>query len=61
GVAGERGRIAPGQALDALLLDRDPSDPEIFLEPGVVTGVFRDGAPVVAHPRVAAALTGSAA
>jgi imidazolonepropionase-like amidohydrolase len=61
GVGGTHGRIAPGYAFDALLLDRDPSDPGLFLEPGAVTGVFRAGEPVVAHPRVADALAGASA
>lgn len=60
GVADRRGRIAPGQAFDALLLDRDPGDLSLFLERGAVSGVFRDGAPVVVHPRVAAAIGGRA-
>jgi imidazolonepropionase-like amidohydrolase len=49
GVAHERGRIAPGYLFDAVVLDADPGE----LTELVVSGVFRDGQPVVAHPRVA--------
>ncbi len=54
GVTGERGRIAPGLAFDAIVLDRDPSDLTVFAGPGAVTGVFKDGRAVVPHPRLAA-------
>ena len=56
GMADRRGRIAPGHIFDALLLDRDPGDLSCFLEPGTVTGVFRQGVAVVAHPRLDDAL-----
>lgn len=51
----DRGRIAIGQVFDAILLDDDPSDASVFLRPGVATGVFQAGRPVVAHPCLAAA------
>lgn len=53
GVDGEYGRIAPGYLFDAIVLDEDPGDLSVFLEPGAVTGVFKAGVPVVAHERVA--------
>jgi imidazolonepropionase-like amidohydrolase len=59
GVAGREGRIAPGFAFDALLLDADPGDLECFVDRDTVTGVFQRGATIVAHPRVAAAATAS--
>lgn len=46
-----RGRIAPGQIFDAILLDRDPGDLSIFREPDVVAGVFQGGAAVRPHRR----------
>jgi imidazolonepropionase-like amidohydrolase len=52
GVDGELGRIAPGYVFDAILLDQDPGDLSAFGRPGTVTGVFKAGAPVVAHERV---------
>jgi len=52
GVGDRRGAIAAGYALDAILLDDDPGDLSCFLSPGCVTGVFRLGAAVVAHPRL---------
>jgi imidazolonepropionase-like amidohydrolase len=48
GVADEYGRIAPGYVFDAIVLDDDPGD----LSALAVTGVFKAGAPVVAHPRL---------
>ncbi len=47
----DRGRIAPGQVFDAVLLDRDPGDPTIFEDPEVVTGVFQGGLAVRPHER----------
>ncbi|MFN8113080.1 MAG: amidohydrolase family protein [Solirubrobacterales bacterium] len=46
-----RGRIAPGYVFDAILLDRDPGELEIFRDPDVVTGVFQAGAAVRPHER----------
>lgn len=54
GVSDRYGRIAPGYAFDAILLDSEPSDLALFVRPGAVTGVFKGGEPVVAHPRLAA-------
>ncbi len=54
GVADRVGRIAPGLAFDALLLDGDPGDLAGFAEGTAITGVFHDGAAVVEHPRIAA-------
>ncbi len=48
----DRGRIAPGQVFDAILLDEDPSDLEVFNRPDGVTGVFQNGVPVKAHERL---------
>ena len=48
----DRGRIAPGQVFDAILLDEDPSDLEVFKSPEGVTGVFQGGAPVKPHERL---------
>jgi imidazolonepropionase-like amidohydrolase len=53
GVADEYGRIAPGYVFDAIVLDEDPGDLSVFLEPGAVTGVFKAGAAAVPHPRLA--------
>ena len=52
GVADEYGRIAPGYVFDAVVLDEDPGDLSVFLEPGAVTGVFKSGAAAVLHPRL---------
>jgi imidazolonepropionase-like amidohydrolase len=56
GVAADYGTIAPGKVLDAIVLDEDPGDLSLFTRRDAVTGVFKGGDPVVAHPRVAAAL-----
>jgi imidazolonepropionase-like amidohydrolase len=53
GVADEYGRIAPGYVFDAIVLEEDPGDLSVFLEPGAVTGVFKAGVPAVRHPRLA--------
>jgi imidazolonepropionase-like amidohydrolase len=55
GVAATEGRIAPGYAFDALLLDADPGDLSCFLDRDAVTGVFQRGAAIVEHRRVTAA------
>ena len=47
----DRGRIAPGQAFDAIVLDEDPSDLEVFNRPDGVTGVFQNGNAVKPHAR----------
>ena len=52
GVADDYGRLAPGYVFDAIVLDEDPGDLSAFREPGAVTGVFKDGAPAVRHPRL---------
>jgi imidazolonepropionase-like amidohydrolase len=52
GVADHRGRIAPGFVADLLVLDEDPGDLWAFGSPGTVTGVFKAGDTVVAHPRL---------
>ncbi len=51
GVANHLGRIAPGFAFDAVLLDEEPRDGACFKRPDVVTGVFRAGQAVVEHER----------
>lgn len=43
GVADRYGRLAPGYVFDAVVLDRDPSDPGIFRTPGAVREVFKAG------------------
>jgi imidazolonepropionase-like amidohydrolase len=53
GVSDRLGRLAPGFVFDAILLDEDPGDLSRFCRPGAVTGVFKCGVPVVAHPRIA--------
>jgi imidazolonepropionase-like amidohydrolase len=52
GVADRLGRIAPGYVFDAIVLDEDPGDLSLFAQPGAVTGVFKDGQPVLRHPRL---------
>lgn len=54
GAADSVGRIAPGLLFDAILLDADPGDLSCFHRPGAVTGVFKGGEAVVAHPRLRA-------
>lgn len=56
GLAGDYGRIEPGFVFDAIVLERDPGDLSCLAEPGVVTGVFQAGRPVLQHPRVAEAI-----
>lgn len=51
GLSNRYGKLEPGYCFDAIILDRDPSDPEIFLDSNSVTGVFKDGLPIVLHPR----------
>lgn len=53
GVGRDHGRIARGYVFDALLLDQDPSNLEVFAQPDAVTGVFKRGIPIVPHPRIA--------
>jgi len=52
GVADRYGRIAPGFVFDAMVLDKDPSDLE-FARQGSISGLFKSGAPVIWHPRMA--------
>jgi imidazolonepropionase-like amidohydrolase len=52
GVSDRLGRIAPGYLFDAILLDQDPGDLSLFAQPGGVTGVFKGGSTVLAHPRL---------
>jgi imidazolonepropionase-like amidohydrolase len=52
GVGDRTGRIAPGRAFDALLLDGDPGDLECFARTDAVTGVFQRGVPILPHPRL---------
>jgi imidazolonepropionase-like amidohydrolase len=52
GVADRLGRIAPGYVFDAILLDEEPGDLSLFSRPGAVTGVFKEGRPVLRHPRL---------
>jgi len=48
----DRGRIASGQIFDAILLDEDPSDLQVFKRTDAVTGVFQGGSPVKPHERL---------
>src|SRR5262249_43777712 len=52
GAADRYGRLAPGYVFDAIVLDEDPGDLEIFGRADGVTGVFKGGAPVKRHPRL---------
>jgi len=52
-IGSQVGRIAPGYHFDALLLDSDPGELTTLGSSGTVTGVFRNGVPVVVHPRLA--------
>ncbi|THJ75740.1 amidohydrolase family protein, partial [Candidatus Frankia alpina] len=61
GVGDRLGRIAVGYTFDAILLDEAPADLRLFEQPGAVSGVFLGGRPVLAHPRLPASMTGSAA
>src|SRR5262249_56985018 len=58
GVADRLGRIAPGYVFDAILLDEDPGELSLFARPGAVTGVFKNGHPVVRHPRLESVRSG---
>ena len=51
GVGSVTGRLRVGYRFDAVLLDTDPSDPEIFAVPESVTGVFAGGRAIRPHPR----------
>jgi imidazolonepropionase-like amidohydrolase len=51
--AEDRGAIASGKVFDAILLDTDPSDLEVFRRRDAVTGVFQAGRPVRSHERFA--------
>jgi imidazolonepropionase-like amidohydrolase len=53
GVADDYGTIALGKVFDAIILDEDPSDLSVFARAESVTGVFKGGVAVVAHPRLA--------
>lgn len=53
GVAQDYGRVAPGYVFDAIVLDEDPGDLTLFARSDCVKGVFKNGVPVVAHPRIA--------
>jgi imidazolonepropionase-like amidohydrolase len=61
GVGDRLGRIEAGYAFDAILLDEDPADLELFLRPDAVRGVFAAGRAVLAHPRLPAGLVPSGA
>jgi len=54
GVNDRFGRIAAGYVFDAIVLEQDPADLEVFASPGAVTGVWKGGVPVVDHPRFCA-------
>ena len=52
GVAQEYGRIAPGYVFDAIVLEQDPSDLQIFANRDSVKAVFKAGVLQTAHPRL---------
>jgi len=52
GVDDRLGRIEAGYVFDAIVLDEDPSDLEVFRRPDAVTGVFQAGRACVVHPRL---------
>jgi imidazolonepropionase-like amidohydrolase len=52
GVEDRRGRIAPGSIFDAIVLDHDPSDLQMFERSDAVTGVFQAGNARVVHERL---------
>jgi imidazolonepropionase-like amidohydrolase len=52
GVGHELGRIAPGYLFDAIVFDEELGDLSILGEPGSVTGVFKNGEPVLSHRRL---------
>jgi len=60
GVADRYGKIAPGYVFDAIVLDDDPGDLSVFLEPGAVSGVFKAGLPAVPHPRLSGSVRAEA-
>ena len=51
GVGHLTGRLRVGHRFDALVLDADPSDPQIFSRADSVGGVFAAGRPVRPHQR----------
>jgi imidazolonepropionase-like amidohydrolase len=53
GVGSDLGRIAPGYTFDAVLTDLPPTG-ETLRQRGAVKGVFKNGLPVLPHPRIAA-------
>jgi imidazolonepropionase-like amidohydrolase len=52
GVGADRGHISPGAVFDAILLDDDPGDLSLFTKRDSVTGVFKEGLPVIPHERL---------
>jgi imidazolonepropionase-like amidohydrolase len=52
GVDDRYGRIAPGYIFDAIVLDEDPSDLQVFGRPDAVRGVFQAGHARVPHARL---------
>jgi imidazolonepropionase-like amidohydrolase len=52
GVGHELGRLEPGYVFDAIVFDQDLGDLSILEEPGSVTGVFKNGEPVLPHRRL---------
>ena len=51
GIGDVTGRLRVGHRFDAIVLDADPSDPQIFARADSVGGVFAAGRPVRPHPR----------
>jgi imidazolonepropionase-like amidohydrolase len=53
GLSESRGRLAPGYVFDAIILDEDPGDLEIFMRADTVSGVFLGGRAMKRHQRFA--------
>jgi imidazolonepropionase-like amidohydrolase len=60
GVGDRLGHIAVGYTFDAILLDEEPGDLDLFERSDAVGGVFIGGRAVLPHPRLPAVLAGAA-
>jgi imidazolonepropionase-like amidohydrolase len=52
GVGDRLGRLEPGYIFDAIVFDQDLGDLSLLEQPGAVTGVFKNGEPVLPHRRL---------